>query len=279
MRIAIALLAGCSLAGCATTTSFAPPPVDVRSEMTSSSLSRDCLTTGSVGSAIPASVEGAQKLIDNFIASYRCSIRIAADGRQPFEVLGFLSLVGSTAAVALGAGPKVAIAGGIGNSVFTAGEKYYDPKEQTAILADALDALTCIKTESVGINPFDLAATSTQQRSFRDADSGGNVEVTAERQYFNMVASALLSVERAATVRLSRRGSFDAAGIAAEIETLAKKAEEAEKAKKNPPPQDPTVRLLFGERVAGVQRLGEFARLDLDVLQPKLQKCVVRAKS
>ncbi|MEA2998858.1 MAG: hypothetical protein QOK17_691 [Sphingomonadales bacterium] len=278
MRLVTVFLAASSLTGCATT-SFAPPSVNIREGMTTQSLSSECRLTGTVNGDIPPNVDGAQTLIDNFIDAYRCSIRTAADGRQPFEILGFLSLVGTTAAEALGAGPKVAIAGGIGNSVFTAGEKYYDPKEQTGILADALDALTCIKTESVGISPFDLAATAKQQTFLTRAETGGTVQVTAERQYFNMVAGALLSVERAATVRLSRRGSFDAAGVAAEIEAAAKKLEEAEKARKTPPAQDPAVRALFGAQAAGAIRLGQLAQLDLDVLQPKLQKCVVRAKS
>jgi hypothetical protein len=279
MRIVIAFLASCSLAGCATTTSFAPPPVDIGHDMADQTLSSQCLPTAAAGNKITPDMDGAQKLIDNFIMSYRCTIRVAADGRQPFELLGFLSLVGSTAAVALGAGPKVAIAGGIGNSVFTAGEKYYDPKEQTSILADALDALACIKTESVGISPFDLAATANQQMTAMADETGPTVTVTPERQYFNMVAAALLSVERAATIRLSRRGSFDSAGIAAEIETLTKKIEDAEKKKKAPPPQDPAVRNVLGDEAADAMRVADLTQLDLDVLQPKLQKCVVRAKS
>jgi transposase len=277
MRIVIALLASGSLAGCATT-SFAPPSVDIGHDMADQTLSTECLPTGTRGTKIDPDVEGAQKLIDNFIMSYRCTIRAAADGRQPFEILGFLTLVGSTAAVALGAGPKVAIAGGIGNSVFTAGEKYYDPKEQTSILADALDALACIKTESVGISPFDLAATANQQRTAL-AGTGPTVTVTPERQYFNLVAGALLSVERAATIRLSRRGSFDSAGVAAEIETLTKKIEDAEKAKKNLKPQDPAVSRAVGRQIAAAMRVADLTQLELDVLQPKLQKCVVRAKS
>ena len=67
----------------------------------------------------------------------------------------------------------VAIAGGAGNSIFTAGNSYYAPREQTAILSDAVDAIACIQTEAVGISPTEIEAVSEQQKSFTRGRSGG----------------------------------------------------------------------------------------------------------
>jgi hypothetical protein len=268
-----------SLPACATTTSFAAPEVDLLTQMTRGSMSSDCRLTGAAGQPISRDVDGALALIENFVAGYRCSMRAAADGRQPFQILSFLSLVGSTAAVALGASPDVAIAGGIGNSVFTAGNNYYAPQEQTEILSDSVDALLCIQTEAVGITAFESdVAREAMISAFRSA-TGGTVEIPIERQYFNMVASALLSVERVAAQRLSRRGSFDAAGIAAEIAQLGEEEEEAEDARDKPPAQDPAVARLYGANAAAAARLVQLAQLNLEVLRPRLQQCVTRAKS
>ena len=269
------------LSGCATT-SFAPPQVNVHKAMNENSLGPGCRLTTHLDARIDEDVNGAQSLIDNYLDSYQCAMRLAADGRQAFEIPQFLALIGSTTALALGAGTDVAILGGAGNSVFAAGKNYYAPGEQTEILSDAVDALACIQAESVGISAFSIAATEEQQRMQMSAAGGGPiVEVSAELQYFKMVSSALVSVNRAATKRLSRRGSFDVAGVAAEIEVLAKKIRDAEEAKKNPPKAavpDPAAGGA-GVRMALALNQSEKTQLDLNILQPKLQTCVLRAKS
>ena len=204
-------------------------------------------------------------------------MRVAADGRQPWEILSFLSLVGSTLAAALGAGSDVAIIGGAASNVFTAGRGYYAPQEQTEILNDAVDALLCIQTESVGISAFAVQTAAEGERSILRASRGASVPITVETQYFNMVAAALMSVERVAAQRLSRRGTFDAAGVAAQIEQLAQRVREAEDRRDEgtDPPQgvehlSPTTRTAL-DMVQTVQ-------LDLDVLRPKLEQCATRAK-
>lgn len=279
-RGATILAAALASSGCTTTTSFAPPEVDIHNRMTAADLTTDCRLTDGTRADIERDVRGALTLIENFVTGYRCSMRVAADGRQPPEILGFLSLVGSTAAVALGASRDVAIAGGIGNSIFTAGNNYYAPGEQTEILSSAVDALLCIQTEAVGIDPFESdVPVPEEQREFFTHVTGDVVEVPVERRYFNMVAAALLSVERVAAQRLSRRGSFDAAGVAAEIRELAAEQDEAEETLDNPPAQDPAVETLFGTQFAAAARIAQIAELRLDVLRPKLQECVVRAKT
>jgi hypothetical protein len=276
-KLSLLLSAGLALSAC-TTTSFAPPDVNIRQEMTNNSLTPNCRPTNSVGDDLTADVDGALNLINNFIGAYRCTMREAADGRQIFELPSFLSLVGSTVAVALGAGTDVAIVGGIGNSVFTAGNRYYSPEEQTEILSDAVDALLCIQTEAVDIRAFDSTVPLAEQQLFSMTRSGGTVRVPIERQYYNMVASALLSVERVAAQRLSRRGSFDAAGVAAEIRRSAQEQRDAAAARDKPPPQQPAIAMMYGERAAAAARVVEMAELDLAVIRPKLQECVVRAK-
>lgn len=278
-KIAVIAL-GLSLAACATTTSFAPPDIRVRQEMTDTDVARDCAPNLPESPAvINPNVQGAQLLTGNFIIGYRCAMRAAADGRQPWQILSFVSLVGSSLAAALGAGPDVAIVGGAANALFTAGNSYYAPQQQAEILSDALDAFLCIQTESVGISAFTISRVSETERNlgrFAADDSGRSVEVTVEMQYFNMVSAALMSVERAAAQRLRSRGTpFDAAGVIAEIERLAQRAAEARTARNAGPPAAPAS-LTNAERAAFTD--AQTVQLDLNLLRPKLDQCVTRAK-
>lgn len=272
MRLSI-LGAAFALTGCATT-SFAPPQVDVHAKMTNQSLGAQCKVRLGATTTILPDVDGAQTLIDNYLDSYRCVAREAANGRQPWQILSFLSLVGSTTAIALGAGRNIAILGGAGNSVFNSGNSYYAPREQAEILNQAVDALACIQTESVGIDPYALNKwPATQTLALNDGEP--SIGVSVKRQYFNMVSSALISVERAAAHRLAGRGSFDPAGVAAQVEALAKKIQEAEDAKKKPPPT--AVGLYAGLEPVTASALQD-TQLSLSVVQAKLQKCALRAQ-
>jgi hypothetical protein len=238
------------------------------------------------GTPIEQDVPGALQLIDNFVDAYRCAGHAAANGRQAFEVPSFLTLVGSAAAVAFGAGPDVAIAGGIGNSVFSGGKSYYDPEAKADIFDRSLDALLCIQTEAVGIKAFDVPKASEAERGGSTdlltgtmAEGGGTITVTSEQQYFRMVSAALMSVERVTAQRLSRVGHFDPASVQAEIEKLAKEREEAEAAQEAPSPPDAAlVASLFGAD-PGTQALVQQVHLEIDVLRPALQQCVTRAKA
>lgn len=275
----VGLLAAGSIAlsGCVST-SFAPPEVNIYRQMNSASLTAECRLSGTDTGDIKHNVDGALWLIHNFVNSYRCSMRAAADGRQPFEIGSFLSLAGSTAAVALGASPDVAIIGSGANSIFTAASKYYSPQEQTEILSSAVDALLCVQTEAVGIAAFE----STVAREGEEAaeDGGPSVEVSVERQYFNMVTASLLSVERVAAQRLSRRGSFDGAGVVAELEILQQRLAEAKQkrlAAGDAESSDGTGE-EEGEEAAEFMDTEARSILHLEELRPQLQLCVTRAK-
>ena len=279
------------LPGCATT-SFAPPRVDLPATMTAGSLSQDC-TFASNGS-VTTDVDGALRLIVNYIAAYRCARDVAANGRQLFQIPSFIALAGSAAAAAFGAGPDWAIAGGIANQVFTAGNNYYAPGEQAQILRNAVDAMTCINSEAVGITAMtrlqrmsDAVANPTMQALLETNSS--TVRVTPERQYFNMVASALLAVENTAAQRLSRRGTFNAAGIAAQIEQLAKKIRDQQAAadQANEASRRSTANAVQAFGTSSAQQavraalLAEMDAVDLElsVLQPKLDQCALRAQA
>ena len=270
-----------ALCGCAST-SFAPPRVDVHNAMSSASLDARCNLFLGKGDVIYPNVDGAQMLISNYLDSYRCTMHEAANGRQPWEILSFLSLIAATTATALGAGRNVAIVGASANSVFTSGNGYYAPRQQAAILNDSVDALACIQSESVGIDPMELKSAASTQMA-RTEPQNPTVTVTAERQYFNMVYSALITTERAAAKRLEGRG-FDAAGIQAQVDALTQKIKDAEAKKDKPPPANPAAAETILPAGASRQEAVDLARslqtvqLDLTILKPKLEKCALRAQ-
>jgi hypothetical protein len=261
MAAACAPLLG--LCACATT-SFAPPRL--KYDVSVNDISYSC--------AVPAgrhrilrNVQGALDLIDIYTVSYDCAARSAADGRQWFEVPSFLALVGSAAAVTFGAGENVAIAGTVASSVLNAGKAYYVPREKAGVFNRARHALACLQSEAAGIPaylpPADAEAT-TRSRSRRGG--GGSVSVPFELQYFMMVASRLKEVELILADRLNTMGTYDPAGVAAQIRELDEEAEAADDA-----------RARQRSRRGRVSAVDE-AVLELDALRPKLDECVVRAK-
>lgn len=239
-RFVTILLAACSVAGCATT-SFAPPIVKMDKELTSTGNQTffNATCTPKPGTrVIQETVAGARRLIQNFILTYRCQAHRAAEGRQFFEVPGFLVAAGSATAAAFGAPSGVAIAAGAAGAVLGQGKSYYSPQDKAGLFDHSLDALLCIKTEAVGIDAYTLEAISAVEETSGNntkavvsaarspEEEGPGVTVSSEEQYFDMVQAALLSVERVTAQRLSSSGTpFDAAGVMAEIEALRKKAE------------------------------------------------------
>jgi hypothetical protein len=304
-----------ALSGCATT-SFSPPVVNLKHPTTVGSQAQAKCAAQIVADqtrSIDSNVAGARALINNFIYVYRCRAHSAANGRQWFEVPALLIAAGTVTAAAFGAGPDVAIAGGAGSAVLANGKGYYSPQQKAAIYDHALDALLCIKSEAVGVKSFDIAISET----FKNAVADGKIEVDPYDQYFDMISSALFSVERILSQRLSSTGTFDAAGLVAEIEAIKKKVDDAEAAKAaakkaaadeagsgvgddtggdadggaddsegdgdavkmlNNPDFAPAVNVQRFKAMTKLMQSPAGLSLDLDVLQPKLQQCVVRAK-
>lgn len=241
---------------------------------------------------ITETVAGAQALINNFIYMYRCRAHSAANGRQAFEVPALLVGVGTATAMAFGAPADVAIAGGATTAGLNAGKNYYSPKQKAAIYDNALDALLCIKTEAVGIDPLTLKAISAIEvggDNGRTLAASGGVTVTAEQRYFALVSASLLSVERILAQRLSNVGSFDPAGVIAEIKTLAVETREKTEAAAATADNQAQALVTDGSKAgaspgaksaAGATDQDKIAQtiVQLETLQPKLQQCVVRAK-
>lgn len=319
-----------ALTGCAAT-SFAPPIVNLDRELhfdgTQSTFYAICSPKplNDAKSRIDRDVEGALRLISNYVLTYRCQRDRAAEGRQYFEVPSMLSTIGGATAAAFGAPAGVAIGTGAFSALMGQGKSYYAPKDKAQVLSDGLGAILCIQNEAVGVDPYTLRTISAAQdanpapggkptpanglpESGREDDSGAKIEVSYGRQYFEMIRSALFSVEQVVAQRLSAAGTpFDAKGVIAEIGALNKKQEEEAAA---PTAQDPAgtgqdtkdaLNTATVEKTAAGQTVLEtfnFSRVSpaaarlnatssakvgmtvikINQLQTKLDKCIVQAK-
>lgn len=302
------------LAGCATT-SFAPPPVAV-TYAGDTGTGATCPAGGARRAtvAVTRDVPGAYRLIDTFIEAYRCSAHSAANGRQALEIPAFVSTTGAALATALGGGATYGIIGTGANSAFTAGNKYWDPKLKASIYDHALDALLCVKTEAVGIAAYKFDNAATENKLMAGAIGGGSkVSVPVDQQYFEMVSSAAFSVERILSQRLSNMAPVDAAAVAAQLgkaieEVRAKEKERATVANASAPtgteadtgletdeadalehaadalenagdiPGERQLLKGFWSRRFAQSPNQTMVELDLAVLKPKLDECVIRAK-
>jgi hypothetical protein len=336
------------LPACATL-SFAPPIVDMkdkleahRNQTTFDAVCTPQYATDANGDAvaIQQNVDGALALIDNYILTYRCQRDRAAEGRQYFEVPSFLALAGGATAAAFGAPAGVAIATGAGSAALGSGKNYYAPKDKAKVLGDGIKAMLCIHNEAVGIDGPTIEAISqvqknsggssgtgggngnTQNNNSKNADllfaeqgGGTSVPITADRQYFNIVSTALWSVEQVMSDRLSNSGKeFDMSGVQAELDKLKQDAKDKEAKAGTPeqaakpvtdapaPPQAviptatdaqgnpiPDTTSPEGQKSAnfraarlkvnliGAQQVGQ-TLIDLKSLKPKLDQCVVQAK-
>jgi hypothetical protein len=343
----IQLLASISfvLSGCATL-SFAPPQVRMDHAIAAKNNETffNAICTPEQNPApervITSDVEGALLLINNYVLTYRCQRDRAAEGRQFFEVPAFLGSAGAATAAAFGAGPAVAIAAGAASATLDHTKQYYAPKEKAVVFTDGLQAMLCIQNEAVGVDPYTLKALSDaqqdnptatttetpQEKAVRVARSqqsnppqeppGTEIYVSSGRQYYELIRSALFSVEQVVAQRLSAAGTpFDAAGVIAEISALNKKeekeqpgadakggndqtAEQAQATAKNdaekeagkdakvaagapaelPEERNPSL-MSAPQRLATLsdKQVGQ-AVIKLAQLQTKLQKCVVSAK-
>ena len=240
---------------------------------------------------IDRNLSGTYKLIDTFIAAVRCSAHASANGRQAFQIPAFLATTGAATAVALGGGSTYGVLGTTGNALFNAGNSYWDPKLKAAIYDHALDALLCLKTEAVGIEHYD----TTKEPPKKDDDGRveysqetgepATIEVPIQEQYFMMVSAAVFSVERILAQRLSNMAPIDASAVTAEIqkagEARAAAEEKKEEAAKAAAAENgDTKSALYALDLIGTGALSEedVVKLDLAVLKPKLDECVIRAK-
>ena len=103
-----------------------------------------------------------------------------------------------------------------------------------------------------------------------------SVTIDAPRAYYELVVSALFSVDRVLEKRLSDSGTFDPDGITAELEKYTKQDAAATDDKEDLQKdlRDPSKAGFVS--LANAQR--DLVDLELDQLQARLQTCVVRAK-
>lgn len=267
------------LAGCAST-SFAPPSIN-----TTHALADDgACKRSSATSITPNTADGARQLIDNYFVAYDCASRNLANGRQGFEIPSALALAGGAAAAAFGAGPDVAIATGGAAALFTRGNSYWAPKAKRHIVSAALSAVVCIQQEAVGIPALDFSTAKSASQKFgvaasnTERDDPPALRFDPELQYYQMVKAALRETHLILGERLDSVGSYSAGAIASDINDLAKKkaAAESPEAQQNakdavgPPPTGAT----DADKAVVVNSIVELGKL-----QPRLQLCVVRAKS
>jgi hypothetical protein len=149
------LVVASTLCGCSTF-SFAPPGVQTDYRVSRSQTV--CGVAASPGDPIYKNFRGARDLIDNFTTAYRCAAHEAADGRQIFEVPSFLALVAAAIGPTFGLDSDGRIAAVAAASVYGRANSYYAPREKIPALDAALDAVLCIKSESVGVAFFDTRA-------------------------------------------------------------------------------------------------------------------------
>ncbi len=290
------LTSAVALSACTTTTSFAPPPIAIN-YTGETNVASACPAGGRSRSAVTVArnVAGTFTLIDTFVAAIRCSAHASANGRQAFEIPAFLATTGAALAGALGGGATYGILGTGASSAFNAGKGYWDPKAKAAVYDHALDAMLCIKSEAVGIPAYKFDNAVVEQDLMGKALSavggkarGAGVTVSADEQYFMMVSAAAFSVERVLAQRLSNMGTIDASAIAAELTLAGQEArkKDLEREAANKAAEQATPPAGGGEKALwealGAQRRAapkqEDVRLDLAVLKPKLDECVVRAK-
>ena len=239
--------------------SFAPPEVSVMHATPERSVENSCLAAPGTGDRIPRNLNGAQQLISNYVDAYRCTIRVAADGRQAFQVPGFLALAGSAAATALGGGPRWTIAGGAASAMFGAGSAYYDGPAQVQILSDGLEALDCIQLESVGIDAFPRGPRA-QNAEPRAREQNAREAVEQAQQQVDDARSAVARADRQATETSNR---FSGAQSALNSATAAVQAEVQSQSQPETQAQGPvTVGVPLAETLLPLQSNLENARQD-----------------
>jgi hypothetical protein len=127
-----------------------------------------------------------------------------------------------------------------------------------------------------------LADVKLAAKNAIEAYGTGSVSFDAERQYFEMVSSALYSIEKILAGRLRDIGTQDLANVFARYKELQKEAEAREAAAKKAKgdAQNAAVKALGGARAdvsAAEMQAKEVKTLSNEALQPRLQICVLQA--
>lgn len=291
------------------TLSFAPPNVEsfYRTTATGADCAPRLIKTGGGKPAKKASqvkdgagyiaipqdtVDGARQLTDNFIFAYRCAAKGAANGRQSFEFPAMIAAIGAPAAAALRGNPDATIAAGITSAALTAGNGYYGPQQKANILLSGVDAMTCIKTVAVDLDPITIKIaekltgsenTEAQTKDLLAASALGQptIEIPYSTQYYDLIYSALLNVDRIVAHRLNNEIVYDAAGVIAQVKDLQQKEQsEAEQgetiAEELEEDSSSSMKLYDSKNITKTQLKRSIVKIN--TLPVKLQECGLRAK-
>jgi hypothetical protein len=195
-RFLTAGLAGLAISGC-TTTSFAPPEIEMGYVMDSVQPGTCTVQAAEGASEITPDVAGANLLIDNFLAGYKCASREASNGRQSFEVPSFLALIAAGIGGPLyGFSRNEQLAAGAYSAVMGRANSYYAPKEKADLLRAAISGVTCIGNAAVGYDYFD--ADAEDEGGARNAVAG----TTQDEKLVSLVKDQLADI----TARLQVAG-------------------------------------------------------------------------
>ena len=253
----LALILSIALSAC-TSLSFSPPPVDL------------------TGKLKPQDVDQAGVLVDTYLNAYRRAASAAANGRQWFQVPALLALAGGATAVGLGAGSDVAIATGAGAAILNGVDAYYAPKDKVPILYAAINAIVCIKQESVGVPALKIPqaqAIAEQAPNAQKADGSG-LAFSLQEQYFSLVVASLIKVESILAQRLSNVGQYSPEAIVSEITMLTQQKTEAEGSADDADAQAAALGITAPEEKNAVSG----GIVTIATLKPVLETCAVRAK-
>ena len=177
------LLTGCS------TFSFSPPHISHQKVSTDLA---SC--ANSDGATLGTGFAGAQQLIENYRIGYRCAREEAANGRQIFQVPALLATVTGLVGPSFGLTADGTLAAGASAGFLSGAQSYYVPEDKAKLFNTAIEAVACVRTESVGVTHFHRnMPDGTQGFSFPATadDGGGSIDIDVGDQYFNAVAGAL----------------------------------------------------------------------------------------
>jgi hypothetical protein len=163
-----------------------------------------------------------------------------------------------------------------------------ETSSEERVIAVINEQLAALQAQSKpGISDGEKAHIEARQKELSDLktdmikimaqkDIKASVTIDTSRAYYELVVSALFSVDRVLEKRLSDSGSFEPAGISAELEKYVKQDVKATEDKKGFLGDLQDSNKIRSLTLADAEK--QLIDLELDQLQARLQTCVVRAK-
>jgi len=284
------LLTGCS------TFSFSPPHISHQKVSTDLA---SC--TNSDGATLGTGFAGAQQLIENYRIGYRCARAEAANGRQIFQVPALLATVTGLVGPSFGLTADGTLAAGASAGFLSGAQSYYVPEEKAKLFNTALEAVACVRTESVGVTHFHRnMPDGTESFALPGLASDGSIDIDVGDQYFNAVAGALGEIDVELGERLMGLGERDVDTLMTKLKTLIEEQEQADTDLEN---AETALQNLDGNAVQGIAGAGSrgasdmftaqlkamvairnmlVARvitLEIKAMQKQLQECVLKLKA